>query len=189
MPNYRRAHRPGGTFFFTLVTYRRRPILATELGRRLLHEALAVCGRRWLYSLDAIVLLPDHLHAIWTLPAGDADFSTRWAAVKRAFTAGWLRESGDAIAEGERWQRRRSVWQPRFYEHTLRDELDLERHYDYLHFNPVKHGLATCPHAWAWSSFRRCAGRRIYPPDWLCVCNARRVNAPDFSWAEELEME
>jgi len=175
-------------FFFTLVTFDRRPILVTDLARQLLHDALTACAARWPFTIDAIVLLPDHLHAIWTLPFDDADFSRRWAFVKRSVSAGLLSAQPKESAWQPRWQRRRSVWQPRFMEHAIRDETDRDRHLDYLHFNPVKHGHALCPHAWAWSSFHRLVRQKVYPADWACVCE-RPAKVPDFKWADRYPLE
>lgn len=123
-------------------------------------------------EFDATVLLPDHLHAIWTLPAGDTDYSKRWAWVKKEFTKRWL-ESGrpeQAVTAGRSRDGRRGVWQPKFWEHTIRDAKDLERHVEYIHYNPVKHGLVRCPHAWPWSSLSRWVGANLYPVDWACSC-------------------
>jgi REP element-mobilizing transposase RayT len=89
MPDYTRVYRPGGSYFFTLVTEGRAPILCEPVARRLLHEAIDICRRKRPFALDAIVLLPDHLHAIWTLPEGDEDFSTRWAAIKASHPHAW----------------------------------------------------------------------------------------------------
>jgi putative transposase len=185
MPNYRRAFQPGGTFFFTLVTAGRRPIFATQPARDLLHEAVASCGRRWRFDYDAGVLLPDHLHAIWTLPRGDADFSRRWALIKRTFTSEYLAAGGTerAVYPGQAKLRRRGVWQPRFYEHLIRDEDDLHRHLDYIHYNPVKHGYVACPHAWPHSSFDRYVREKKYEPTWCCTCSGHPAPPPTFAWA------
>ena len=102
------------------------------------------------FGVEAMVVLPDHLHCLWRLPAGDADFSGRWREIKKAVS----RRFGTP------------VWQPRFWEHLIRDADDWRRHLDYIHFNPVKHGLAARPAAWPWSSFRRCVARGWYDPDW-----------------------
>ena len=190
MPNYRRAFVPGGTFFFTLVTFGRRPFLTGERARGILRAAIEGCRADLPFTLEAMVLLPDHLHAVWTLPAGDADFSKRWAKIKRQFTAAWLSgDSAENVHAGDavRWQRRRSVWQPRFMEHAIRDFDDWAKHLDYLHWNPVKHGYVKCPHAWPWSTFHRLVRENVYPADWRCVCGGKTAHVPDDSWADGLE--
>ncbi len=186
MPNYRRAFCPGGMFFFTVVTFDRQPILTTELGRSYLRRAMDDCMRHRPFVIEAIVLLPDHLHTIWSLPESDSDFSSRWAMIKRSFSVQWLSSANQGTAK--RWQRRRSVWQPRFMEHAIRDEDDRDRHFDYVHYNPVKHGHAQCPHAWEWSSFKKLVATNVYSPDWGCACNAT-PKVPDFSWADVYAIE
>jgi putative transposase len=172
MPNYRRAYVPGGTFFFTLVTDRRAPILCDVPGRSLLGRSLRRCQMRWPMVVNSIVLTPDHLHTIWTLQPGDADYSRYWSWIKKEFTKEWLSLGGteQAVTVGRRQERRRGVWQPRFWEHTIRDADDFERHFDYIHYNPVKHRLARCPHAWPWSSFHHWVGAGVYPDEWACSC-------------------
>jgi putative transposase len=176
MPNYRRAFRPGGTFFFTLVTYRRARFLCVDPARALLRRAMEACRTVAPFEVNAFVLLPDHLHAIWTLPRGDADFSTRWMRIKRLAAGGWEGTTSDS----RRRNRRRGVWQRRFWEHVIRDETDLERHLNYIHYNPIKHGLAQCAHAWPYSSFHRLVRKRMYVPKWCCGCDKRPVPIPDF---------
>jgi putative transposase len=191
MPNFRRAFVPGGTYFFTVVTADQAPILTTDPGQRALHDAIAACRRRWPFELSAMVLLPDHSHAMWTLPAGDADFSRRWAWIKREFSARYLATGGAerTVTANQHLNRRRGVWQPRFYEHVIRDQDDFNRHVDYIHYNPVKHGLVTCPHAWEFSSFHKRVAERGYDATWCCSCDGHLLEPIDFSWAEEFEME
>lgn len=191
MPNYRRAYLPGGTFFFTLVTYRRQRFLCEPAARVALRRAVADCRRDHPFDLLASVLLPDHLHMIWRLPEGDADFSTRWSLIKSAFTRAWLKADGaeGSISDSRRRNRRRGVWQRRFWERCLRDQDDLNRHVDYVHYNPVKHGIATCPHAWPWTSFHRWVRDGFYDADWCCSCDGRTTHPLEFDWADGLEME
>jgi putative transposase len=185
MPNYRRAFQPGGTFFFTVVTVGRTGILTSENARRWLHEAFAECGAARPFVQVASVLLPEHLHELWTLPTGDSDYSTRWRQIKTAFTRRYLDGDGveQAVTADHHEQGRRGVWQPRFYEHTIRDETDLNNHLDYIHYNPVKHGLVTCPHLWPWSSFHRFVREGKYEPGWACACGGETVKPPNFEWA------
>ena len=123
------------------------------------------------FAIPAFVLLPDHLHAIWELPRGDAAYPVRWRRIKEEFTERFLEGGG---WEGPRSSSRlrhqeRSVWQRRFWEHTIDDEDDFEHHFDYIHYNPVKHGLVQCPRDWRYSSFHRWVKRGVYDPDWGCA--------------------
>jgi putative transposase len=120
------------------------------------------------FETVAIVLLPDHLHAIWSLPRGDADYSTRWKEVKSRFTKRWLAEGGREawVTPSQSRRGNRGIWQRRFIEHLIRDEDDLERHCDYIHYNPVKHGYAERPWNWEASSFRRFVALGQYPRAW-----------------------
>ena len=138
-----------------------------------------------------MVLLPDHLHALWTLPEGDADFSTRFAVVKKTFTEKWLRMCGSegVVSDSRRRNRRRGIWQRRFWEHVIRDLDDLNNHLNYIHYNPVKHGLATCPHAWPFSTFAQSVRKSLYADDWCCCCDDRTVIAPKFDSLDTLSME
>ncbi len=191
MPNYRRAFRPGGTFFFTVVTANRAPILTTAAAIPILRETIAECRRRWPFAFDAGVVLPDHLHVIWTLPSDDHDFSRRWAWIKRTFSARYLAAGGTerVVWPGQKRQRRRGIWQPRFYEHCIRDVEDYNNHLDYIHYNPVKHGLASCPHAWVQSSFHRWVAEGGYQQDWACCCDGRAAEPIRFDWADERYLE
>jgi putative transposase len=166
--NYRRYRVEGATYFFTVVTDGRAPIFVTDDGRAILRAALRGCMARWPFALDAIVLLPDHLHALWTLPPDDANYSRRWGWVKKEFTKAWLAGGNPerAVSAGRAAKRQRGVLQPRFWEHLIRDEADFERHADYIHYNPVKHGYAEAPRDWRWSSFRRFVAGGAYPDDW-----------------------
>ena len=168
MPDYRRYFVEGGTYFFTLVTAGRAPLFSSAHARQLLGRMMREKRQASRFDIVAIVLLPDHLHAIWTLPTGDADYSGRWQAIKAKFTAEWLRLGGEEreVTEGYQRQRRRGIWQPRFIEHTIRDEQDLHDHADYIHYNPVRHGYARRPMDWPWSSFHRYVLSGDYPELW-----------------------
>jgi len=173
MPNYRRAIQPGGTFFLTLVTHERRRLFDEELARTHLRHAIAAARGDRPFELVASVLLPDHLHLIVQLPAGDADFSLRVSAIKARFTRAYLGAGGTETSQSRSrdHQRHRGVWQKRFWEHLVRDENDLIDCIEYVHYNPVKHGLATCPHAWEWSSFGRFVEKGHCPRQWCCACD------------------
>jgi len=168
MPDYRRWYVPGGSYFFTVVTASRRPILADDLGRRCLHEAIAETRVEKPFELFAIVLLPDHLHSVWNLPPGDDDFSSRWADVKAAFTKKYLAGGGTEapISASRRKKGERGVWQRRFWEHVIRDADELKRCVDYVHINPLKHGLVTQVRDWRWSTFHRFVEQGEYSENW-----------------------
>ena len=168
MTNYRRWRVAGGTYFFTVVTLGRRPILMDATARRSLREAFRIVRSRRPFCVDAIVLLPDHLHAIWTLPPGDCDYATRWQLIKRRFTKAYLSNGGtEADRSASRASKgERSVWQRRYFEHTCRDEGDLKRCADYVHVNPLKHGLVSRVVDWPWSSFHRYVRLGEYDSNW-----------------------
>jgi putative transposase len=167
MTHYRRI-RSGNTFFFTLVSHRRRPILCHPRMRDGLRRAIQDLRRNHPFSIDGWVLMPDHLHCIWTLPDGDADFSTRWSLIKRSVS----RLSRDlALDPDERSpsackRRESTIWQRRFREHLIRDDIDFERHLDYIHFNPVRHGYAGRAIDWPYSTMHRYVKEGRYPGDW-----------------------
>ena len=163
MTNYRRNFLSGGSFFFT-VNLAERGLRLLTAHIDLLRQAFRDVRRRHPFDIDAIVVLPDHLHAVWTLPEDDADFALRWRLIKTIFSHGLAadeRISASRAGKGER-----GLWQRRYWEHTIRDEGDLVRHVDYIHFNPVKHGHVTRVRDWPYSSFHRMVKLGIYPPDW-----------------------
>jgi putative transposase len=168
MSEYRRYFVPGGTYFFTLVTHARRPFLCDPLARHCLRTAIKEIQRNRPFELVAMVLLPDHLHAIWSLPARDQSYHVRWRRIKEVFTQGYLAGGGSEgpISAGRRARGERGIWQRRYWEHTIRDEFDFERHFDYLHYNPVKHGYARSPAEWPHSSFHRWVRQNVYDPEW-----------------------
>jgi putative transposase len=136
--------------------------------RRALRRAFVSVRRRWTFDMFACMLLPDHLHCIWTLPDGDDDFPIRWANVKRLFTSAFLADGGRSLPVSADRARHRDagVWQARYWEHRLRDEEDWFRHRDYIDLNPVKHGLAAEPRSWPWSSFHRHVQLGWLDPSW-----------------------
>jgi putative transposase len=139
MPNDRRAYVPGGSFFFTLVTDRRAPLFCGRPGRPLIGSMLRRAQLKLPFTINAIVLLPEHLHAIWSLPSGDTAYSARWGWIKKEFSKVWLELGGaeQPVSAGRERERRRGVWQRRFWEHTLESEDDFERNFDYIHYNTV----------------------------------------------------
>jgi putative transposase len=168
MSDYRRWYVPGGMFFLTLVTYRRRPILTTSEGREFLRSAIKTVRNQRPFDLFATVLLPDHWHLIAQLPHGDADYSTRIKRTKESFAKLWLAAGLPEmpVSEAQADKGERGIWQPRFWEHTIRDENDLERCTDYIHWNPRKHRLAQRVRDWPWSSFHRFVSANQYDIDW-----------------------
>lgn len=163
MPNYRCNRVLGGTYFFTVnLLDRRSGLLVTHI--HILRNAVHDVRTRAPFHIDAWVVLPDHMHCIWTLPAGEDDYSGRWRALKKAFTKSIPANEQRSAVQVRRGER--GIWQRRFWEHTMRDDRDYASHMDYVHFNPVKHALAAYPADWPFSSFRRCVALGLYPADW-----------------------
>jgi len=171
MSNWRRVLVPGGTYAFTLVTEGRAPILTSPVGRSILRQVLCDCRRTWPFDIVAVVLLPDHLHTLWRLPTGDCAYPRRIGWIKKEFTKAWLAGGGaeQPVSASRQRHRRRGVLQRKFWEHCIRGEADLCSHLDYIHYNPVKHGYATCARDWPWSSFHRYRQAGVYPEDWGCI--------------------
>ncbi|MBL3616590.1 MAG: transposase [gamma proteobacterium endosymbiont of Lamellibrachia anaximandri] len=153
MSNYRRCYQDGGCYFFTVVTHHRQPLLASPKIIDRLRQGFRHIRQKHPFEIDAIVVLPDHLHSIWRLPENDRNFSTRWRLLKY-----YVSTADD-----------RKIWQPRFWEHLIRDEQDWQRHMDYIHYNPVKHGLVNMPADWEFSSFHRALRQGFYLAEWGAV--------------------
>jgi putative transposase len=168
MPEYRRIKIKGGTYFFTVVTYGRRPILTNDQVKAALREGIQDVRQSMPFSIDAWVLLPDHLHAIWTLPENDDNFASRWAIIKRNVSrrCGFLDRKEGPISDSHARRSEEQIWQRRFWDHLIRDKLDLQRHLDYLHWNPVKHGYVRRVIDWPYSTFHRFVMQGLYSPDW-----------------------
>ena len=163
MPDYRRNLVPGGTFFFTVnLLDRRSKLLLAQVD--VLRDAVRRVRARAPFRIDAWVVLPDHMHCLWTLPSGDADFPGRWRAIKIAFAKSLPIAELRSSVISRRGDR--GIWQHRYWEHTIRDDRDFTDHMDYTHFNPVKHGLVEHPGDWPHSSFRRCVANGLYPAGW-----------------------
>lgn len=164
---YRRANTKGGTYFFTVNLAERHLRLLVE-NVVVLRDAVRTVKQRHPFYIDAFVVLPDHLHAIWTLPEHDADFATRWMLIKGQFSRRIQRNehrSASRIKKGER-----GIWQRRYWEHMIRDEDDYARHVDYIHFNPVKHGYVNQPVDWVFSSIHRYIAAGVVMRDWGWHC-------------------
>ncbi|NIP73456.1 MAG: transposase [Gammaproteobacteria bacterium] len=155
MPNYRRNRVDGGCYFFTVVAHQRRPWLCTRSARQALRAAVNRVRDDYPFRIEAWVLLTDHMHCIWSLPKGDHRFPLRWQLIKTYVTR--------SIAPARR------LWQRRYWEHTIRDQIDFNAHCDYIHYNPVKHGLCAAPGDWRFSSFHRFVQEGRYPPDWAAL--------------------
>ena len=164
MSEYRRVFQPGGCYFFTVVTGERHPWLTEEAAIIRLRQAFRQVMQDRPFAMDAIVILPDHLHCIWQLPEGDHDFPERWRQIKRFVSIGM---AGVCNARGEK-----GLWQRRYWEHLLRSEEDWRRHMDYIHYNPVKHGYVQRVADWPYSSFRQALARGWYDAAWGAVAPA-----------------
>ena len=178
---YHRARLKGGTYFFTVVTHKRVKIFSQSDNVELLRQAFRKFIRRHPFRIDAFVLLPDHLHCIWTLPQGDADFSTRWQLIKSYFSSqfgfvGWVegRNPTKTTTSASRLRKNeKSIWQRRFWEHLIHNHEDLRRHVEYIHYNPVKHGLTKTPGDWDYSSFHRYVDEGMYDIKWGAGVNIK----------------
>lgn len=168
MSNYRRPSLSGGTYFITQVTYQRYPWLCTKLGRHALRQALQHVRQKYPFQIQAFVLLPDHFHTLWTLPQDQGDLSTRMRLVKRFVTKYHGQALGlpTDISTSRSKRKEGNIWQRRFWEHVIRNEADFAAHCDYIHYNPVRHGLCETPQQWPFSSLHRLVQENIYPPDW-----------------------
>jgi putative transposase len=163
MTNYRRSNIAGASYFFTVNLADRQQNLLTD-NIALLRSAFEYTKELHPFTIDAIVILPDHLHAIWTLPDMDGDFALRWRLIKTVFSRGLPR--GEQRSESRLEKGERGFWQRRYWEHLIRDETDHVRHVDYIHINPVKHGLVSRVADWSYSSFHRFVQVGMLPEDW-----------------------
>ncbi|MFZ2452728.1 MAG: transposase [Methylovulum miyakonense] len=163
MTNYRRYRIEGGCYFFTVnLAERKRQLLVEHIG--LLRAAFREVMVAHPFKVEAVVVLPDHLHTIWTLPEDDTDFSLRWRQIKSAFSRGLVKN--DRISASRARKQERGIWQRRFWEHAIRDSNDFQRHVDYIHYNPVKHGYVGQVTDWPYSSFHRFVHLGYLPVDW-----------------------
>lgn len=164
MPDYRRYRVPGGTYFLTVNLLERYPNDRLVRHIDVLRTVVREVRIKRPFHIDAWVVLPDHLHGVWTLPPGDDDFTNRWRLIKQGFSKALPsteRRSKVRIARGER-----GIWQRRFWEHAIRDDADYAAHVDYCHINPVKHGYVQCVSEWPYSTFHRYVERGVYPLNW-----------------------
>jgi len=180
MSYYRRANFPGGYYFFTVVAFNRRNLFAEESARECLRHAWSEIKKQRPFELIALCLLPNHLHCIWKLPDNDADFSTRWSSIKGIFSREYLKNGGlvgDRNKSRER-QREAALWQRRFWEHQIRDEDDLQKHINYIHYNPLKHGLVESLEDWPWSTYHRFVKDGFYGED-IVLKSVQKISETD----------
>lgn len=167
MSRYRRSRANGATFFFTVITYQRSPILTEPDMRAALRHAIQEVRRQHPFTAHGWVLLPDHMHCIWELPSGDAAFGKRWGLIK-ASVGRYCRHRPQLHDRNSSRAKRHeaTLWQRRFWEHQIRDEKDFASHMDYIHWNPVKHGYVRRAMDWPYPTFHRYVRSGVYPADW-----------------------
>ena len=163
MSHYRRSQQKGGTFFFTVALVNRKSNLLIEYIEHF-KQAYRKVWQDYPFESVAVCILPDHVHAIWTLPDDDCNYSLRWQLIKRYFSRKF---DADQMRSGSKIKHReKGIWQRRFWEHEIRNEQDLQQHMDYVHFNPVKHGYVARCAEWQYSTFHRYVRSGVLPEDW-----------------------
>ncbi|ULJ61508.1 REP-associated tyrosine transposase [Wielerella bovis] len=163
---YRRFYRQGALYFFTVVTYQRRPILTNTDVMPVLKAAFKTVQQKYPFKIMALVVLPDHLHTIWQMPENDANFSIRWNQIKRYVSHHCKHYDNLNKTTSEIKKRQSSFWQQRFWEHCIRDDEDFANCMDYIHYNPVKHGYVQAAKDWRFSTFHKYVAQDVYPEDW-----------------------
>ncbi len=164
MTDYRRVYIEGATYFFTVNLAERENSALLIEHIDALRKAFRYVKKRRPFTIDAIVILPEHLHCIWTLPSDDSDYSTRWNLLKGHFSRSI--KTGEHCSKSRIKRRERGLWQRRFWEHLIRDEKDFQQHIDYIHWNPVKHGWVKNIADWQYSSFHEFVKVGHYPKHW-----------------------
>ena len=173
MPNYRRNRQPGGTYFFTAnLLDRKSQWLVTHIDE--LRAAVRKTRQLYPFHIDAWVVLPEHMHCIWTLPEGDTDYSNRWRLIKKTFSKSIPKTEYRSANRIKRHER--GIWQRRFLEHTIHNDADYAAHMDYIHYNPVKHGWVKSVKDWPYSTFHQMVEKGIYPEDWA-GCSMEEIDA------------
>lgn len=165
---YRRVRLSGGTYFFTVVTHRRLPLFQDETTVDLLFQALRYVQKQHPFTIVAYAIMPDHLHMIWEMPENDFDYPTRWRLIKSYVTRG-IQNRPAVINQSRKSKGEQEIWQRRYWEHTCKSQHDLDTHIDYIHYNPVKHGLTNSPDGWIYSSFAQYVREGLYSPQDPCV--------------------
>jgi putative transposase len=161
---YVRAYASGACYFFTVNLANRQGNTLLVDRVDLLRDVIRTVRARHPFSIDAMVVMPDHLHSVWTLPTDDTDFSTRWALIKSGFSR--RIPSIEKISASRSMKGERGLWQRRFWEHMIRDDDDFARHIDYIHYNPVKHGMVLRATDWPHSSIHRYVRQGVVSADW-----------------------
>jgi putative transposase len=164
MPDYRRAWHPGGTYFFTVNLLQRHGNDLLTRHINVLRESIHLVRSSHPFRIHGWVVLPDHMHCVIELPPNDADFATRWRLIKMGFSKAMPKTERLSTVRVKRGER--GIWQRRYWEHLIRDEKDFQAHMDYVHINPVKHGLVKCVVEWPYSTFHRLVDMGVYPMDW-----------------------
>ena len=174
MRTYTRFHLPGAIYFFTvnLAERHNNPLLTTHIEN--LRTAFRTVKQSHPFDIEAMVVLPDHLHCLWRLPPDDFNYSTRWRLIKAHFSR--QLPQGEAISPSRTRKGERGIWQRRYWEHAIRNERDLHNHLDYLHYNPVKHGHVSRVADWPHSSFHRYVKEGFYPTDWAGSVEVRELD-------------
>ncbi len=178
MTSYRRPNSPGAIWFFTVNLARRRGSRLLTDRIDLLRDSIATVKSRHPFAIDAFVVMPEHLHAIWTLPVGDCAFGMRWALIKSQFSRGLPKDELRRPSHTSRGER--GIWQRRFWEHQIRDDADMEAHIDYIHYNPVKHGLVSRVADWPYSTFHQFVAKGWRSAEWgdLAPLNLPQAGEP-----------
>ncbi len=169
---YKRTFVPGATYFFTLNLYNRKNDLLIE------HiDALRLAFKKvksaYPFSINAAVIMPDHCHMIITLAENDTRYPQRLSMIKAAFSKQMTRD--EAISKSRQRKRERGIWQRRYWEHMIRDEVDYENHLNYIHYNPVKHGYVKKPSDWRYSSIHRFIKQGVIKENWACSDNFQQL--------------
>ena len=174
--HYRRAKTPGATYFFTVnLADRSSDLLVQRIN--LLRSIINKVKHAHPFVIEAMVVLPEHCHAVWRLPENDADYPRRWSLIKTGFSR--QIEKSEWISPSRIYKRERGIWQRRYWEHQIKDDDDFEKHVDYIHFNPVKHNYVNRPVDWPYSTFHRYVEQGILPENW-----AADASVADFGYGE-----
>ncbi len=185
---YRRMYIQGGTYFFTLVSFNRLPVFSSQDAVDLLYAAVGYTAARMPFEVIAYVILPDHVHYVWTLPDISSDYSTRWRLIKSYFTRNYDHKDYAKISMSRKKKSEKGVWQRRFWEHLIRDEADLVQHVEYIHYNPIKHGYVQSLMDWKNSSFTKYVEDGLYPPYWGEIKREWPVSGLKNSWVSGGEL-